>query len=86
MITVCVSSVRQAGLPNKKYQSGYIWEALGMENVGIFYGHKEYLKAILVYLMAILYILWSFGMLYQDKSGNPGVRSSSSWRSMALKM
>jgi hypothetical protein len=31
---------------------------------GIFYGN-------LVYSIAIWYILWSFGMLYQEKSGNP---------------
>jgi hypothetical protein len=44
-----------------------------MENVGIFYGH-------FVYFMAILYILWlfgiifsRFGMLYQEKFGNPGL-------------
>jgi hypothetical protein len=56
---------------------GKILEGLGMENVCIFYGHLEY-------FMTILFILWSFGifcgnlvhfsrfgMLYQDKSGNP---------------
>jgi hypothetical protein len=49
-----------------------------MEEVGIFYGH-------LVYSTAIWYILWPFGifygyfvcfsrfgMLYQEKFGNPG--------------
>jgi hypothetical protein len=35
-----------------------------MEDVGIFYGH-------LVYFMAIWYIFPCFGMLYQEKSGNP---------------
>jgi hypothetical protein len=45
-----------------------------MEDVGIFYGH-------LVYYTSIWHILWPFGMfgiffrfgmLYQEKSGNPG--------------
>jgi hypothetical protein len=42
-----------------------------MENVTIFYGH-------FLYVMIIWYILWlsgiifsGFGMLYQEKSGNP---------------
>jgi hypothetical protein len=51
-----------------------------MEDAGIFYGH-------LVYFSAIWHILWPFGtcslvlvhftrfgMLYQEKSGNPGRR------------
>jgi hypothetical protein len=36
-----------------------------MEVVGIFYGH-------LVYFMVIWYIFPCFGMLYKEKSGNPG--------------
>jgi hypothetical protein len=45
-----------------------------MENVGIFYGHLEY-------IMSNRYILWPlsgylvyfprFGLLYREKSGNP---------------
>jgi hypothetical protein len=34
-----------------------------MENVGIFYGHCN---------MVDCNNLWSFGMLYQEKSGSPG--------------
>jgi hypothetical protein len=54
---------------------------------GLFYGHLVYIfYGHLVYFMAIWYILWPFGisygyfklfplfgMLYQDKSGNPGL-------------
>jgi hypothetical protein len=49
-----------------------------MENVGIVYGHLEYIKAIwyilwaLVNLVLIWYILHRFGILCQEKSGNPG--------------
>jgi hypothetical protein len=35
----------------QKSRFGYIWEGLGMENVGIFYVHLEYLTAV-------WYILW----------------------------
>jgi hypothetical protein len=31
---------------NQKFRFGYILEGLGMENVGIFYNHVEYLTAI----------------------------------------
>jgi hypothetical protein len=59
-----------------------------MQNIGIFYGHLEYLTAIWhMYFMAIWYILWPFGicfprfgMLYREKSGNPAVEGNSlSW-------
>jgi hypothetical protein len=39
-----------------------------MEDVGIFYGH-------LVYFVVIWYIIPRFGMLYQEKSGNPVCKS-----------
>jgi hypothetical protein len=50
------------GLPEgifafKKYQFEYILDGLGIENVGIFYGH-------LVYIMATWYILWPLGIYY----------------------
>jgi hypothetical protein len=35
-----------------------------MEGIGLFYGH-------LVYFMLIWYNYSNFGMLYQEKSGNP---------------
>jgi hypothetical protein len=48
-----------------------------MEDVGLLYGY-------LVHFVAILYILWlfaiffsCFGMLYQDKSGNPAWKQQS---------
>jgi hypothetical protein len=71
-----------AGLPdgvfsNQNSRFGQILEGLPMEGAGIIYGH-------LVYFTATLYILWPFGllcsylvyfyrfgMLYQQKSGNP---------------
>jgi hypothetical protein len=33
-----------------------------------------YIFAVLVYFMVIWFIFFRFGMLYQDKSGNPGGR------------
>jgi hypothetical protein len=46
-----------------------------MEDVGVFYGHLVYFAAIWYILwifLAISYIFPHFGMLYQEKSGNPG--------------
>jgi hypothetical protein len=80
-----IGSSCPSGLPdglflNQKSIFGKILEGLAMKDAGIFYGH-------LVYFATILYILWPFvvfcnylvsfshfGMLYQDKSGNPAVR------------
>jgi hypothetical protein len=58
-----------------------------MENLGIFYDHLVYFTAIgnilwplgiyyghLVYFMVIWYIFPRFGILYQEKSGNPAAR------------
>jgi hypothetical protein len=48
-----------------------------MENVGIFYGHLEYISAIRYilwpfgYLVVIWYISPHFGLLYQGRSSNP---------------
>jgi hypothetical protein len=39
---------------NQKFQCGYIWEGLGMENVVIFHTHLEYITAI-------RHSLWPFG-------------------------
>jgi hypothetical protein len=62
---------------NKKSKFGLILEGLQIENDGIFYEH-------LVHFMVFCYILWSwgivrgnlvnisrFGILFQEKSGNP---------------
>jgi polyferredoxin len=52
-------------------------EAFGIEKVGIFYGHLEYNSAIWYMscpfgiLVAIFGIFSPFGILYQEKSGNP---------------
>jgi hypothetical protein len=52
-----------------------------MENAGIFYGHLEYFTVIWYILwpfcnaVLIWYIFPRFGLLCQEKSGNP-VRSS----------
>jgi hypothetical protein len=72
------------GLPdglfsNQKSKFGKILEGLAMEDVGIFYGH-------LVHFMVFCYILLTlgivrgnlvyfprFGILYQEKSGNPAL-------------
>jgi hypothetical protein len=49
-----------------------------MENVGIFYDHLVYFTAMgnilwpLVNFVVIWYIFPRFGILYQEKSGNPG--------------
>jgi hypothetical protein len=71
------------GLPdglfaNQKSQFGYILEDLRLQNFDIFYGHLEYFKDIWDILLTfgtlcVHFIHFSgFGMLYQDKSGNPG--------------
>jgi hypothetical protein len=49
-----------------------------MVKVGIVYGHLEYITAIwhmlwsFGNLVAIWYIFHRFGLLWQEKSGNPG--------------
>jgi hypothetical protein len=49
-----------------------------MENLGIFYDHLVYFTAIekiigrMVYFVVIWCIFPRFGVLYQEKSGNPG--------------
>jgi hypothetical protein len=53
-----------------------------MKDVGQFYGHLFNFTAISFIFMAMWYTSWSFwyifpvfGMLWREKSGNPGVRS-----------
>jgi hypothetical protein len=49
----------------QKSQFCFIFESLGMENFGIFYGHFAIFKAIwCTYSIAIGYILWSFGIYF----------------------
>jgi hypothetical protein len=70
---------------DQKSQFGYILEDLGMENVVIYSAHLEY-------FMIIRYILWNlgnfiailvffprFGILYQEKSGNPALHDTDGW-------
>jgi hypothetical protein len=49
---------------NQKSRFGQILEGLAMESAGILYVH-------LVYFMDVWYIFPRFGVLYQEKSGNP---------------
>jgi hypothetical protein len=59
----------------------YIFDGPGMENVGMICGHLENITAIwymswpLGNFVVIWYIFPRFGILYQDKSGNPGGRA-----------
>jgi hypothetical protein len=62
---------------NQKFHSGYIFEILRIENVPIFYGHSECFTAFWNILWSfcnaaiVWYILHRFGILCQEKSGNP---------------
>jgi hypothetical protein len=89
---VCISLVMDQGCQiayflTKKKQFGLILEGLGMEDVGIFYGHLFYLLLfgifcdLFVYFIVIWYIFPRFGTLYQDKSGNPVVDEHSTFKS-----
>jgi hypothetical protein len=71
------------GLPDglfsdKKSQFGYILEGIAMEDFGTFYVILVYFMAIcyiyvhLLYFLVIWHISPHFGILYQEKSGNPG--------------
>jgi hypothetical protein len=79
--------VSPAGLPdglfsNQKSQFGYIWEGLRIENAGLFYGHLEYFTVIWYIkrpfgnVVVIWHISPHFGILCQEKSGNPGRQHS----------
>jgi hypothetical protein len=83
--------VSQVGLPDgifsyKKFRFGHIFEDLGMENVGTFYGHFEYFTAFWCFLksFAIFYghlvYFPRFGMVYGEKSGTPGMYPSNKVR------
>jgi hypothetical protein len=60
---------------NQKSQFGQILEGLEIENIGIFYGHLEYITVIWYIFFAIWYIflaIWYIfsysGILFQEKS------------------
>jgi hypothetical protein len=64
---------------NQKFNFGYILKGLGMENVGLFYvSHLAYFKAVWYILCPSgkFCVIWHtfprFGILHQEKSGNPG--------------
>jgi hypothetical protein len=70
------------GLPdgivlNQKSQFGWILKGLAKEDVGTFYGHLVHFTSIWYILRRLglfyghLEYLPLFGMLYQEKSGNP---------------
>jgi hypothetical protein len=56
---------------------GKFYTANRMENAGIFYGHLEYFTAIwyIVWSFGNVVVIWyifpRFGILCQEKSGNP---------------
>jgi hypothetical protein len=63
---------------NQKPQFGKFFKGLGLGNVGIFYGHLEYLAAIFLYfiydhLCSFGAFFPDFGILSQEKSGNPAL-------------
>jgi hypothetical protein len=55
---------------------------LAMEDVGILFGHSVYFYSYLAYFVVCnwVYFLPSFGMLYQEKSGNPTIERRSTTR------
>jgi hypothetical protein len=55
------AEMASAGLPDglfsyQKFRFGFVLEGLGPENVGIFYGHLDWLTAVLL-------ISWAFGIV-----------------------
>jgi hypothetical protein len=65
------------GLPDgifayQKYQFGYALVGRGMGNVGIFCGHLVHIPPFwYTYFVVIWHIFHCFGILCQEKSGNP---------------
>jgi hypothetical protein len=60
---------------------GKKFQGLRLENVGIIYGHLEFFMNIWdydhsVHFVSIWYIFSSFGIMHQEKSGNPDKSSS----------
>jgi hypothetical protein len=58
---------------NKKSQIGQILEGLALEDVGIFYGQLVHFTVFccILWTLVIWYIFSRFGILYEEKSGNP---------------
>jgi hypothetical protein len=72
----------KTGLPdglfsNQNYQFGKNFQGLRLENVDILYGHFEYCRTFgifydhLAHCVFIWYIFSGFGVMHQEKSGNP---------------
>jgi hypothetical protein len=79
IVTVCIRVARWY-FSGKKSQFWIIFVSLGMENLGIFYGHFGTFKSIWcilppfgIFCGNLVYIYSPFGMLQQVKSGNPSV-------------
>jgi hypothetical protein len=75
-------------MPDGLFSNQKLLEGPAMEHVGIFYVHLVYLCILrpseivyghLVYFSPFWYIFPRFGMLYQEKSGNPE-HDSAAWR------
>jgi hypothetical protein len=79
---VHISRVARWSISYQKCQFGNVLDGPGLENVGMFYGHLvyfmanwyTYFKSYLVHFVAILVYFNRFGMLCQEKSGNPAYR------------
>jgi hypothetical protein len=54
-------------------------EGLRGENYDIFYGHLKYFTDHLVHFELVWYIFYGFGIMYQEKSGNPGDETWPMW-------
>jgi hypothetical protein len=62
--------LRRLGAAYQKSLIMYIYEGLGVENVGYFMAIRYILLPFGMFLV-IWYMSSCFGMLYQEKSGNP---------------
>jgi hypothetical protein len=76
-IRVGVPDLLEGVFSYQKYKFRNIMEGLGRENVGIFYSVGMHVYSTFWYtlwkLYITLYIIFpDFGILYQEKSGNPG--------------
>jgi hypothetical protein len=85
-LAVCQSAkwhyIVVAGLPDGMFQTKHpnlykFLDGLAMKDVGkcygLFYCHFVYFVAILAYFVVYLVYFSSFGMLCQEKSGNPAL-------------
>jgi hypothetical protein len=80
-VYLCTSGLPDGFFSNQKSQFGEILEGPRLENVAIFYGHLEYFKDIEDILgpfgtFCVHLVHFSgFGILFQEKSGNPDVHA-----------